>query len=500
MSDRRLPTLSLSKPEIRTGEERSIAIRQPHYLLVFLLLQALLLLCYSPVLSRTYAFCDDFYYLARSLRAPDWLSAVMREALLQGRPFDGLILDFSFLCLHRVSDLVLLRLAGIFGAACLAFVSYKLLLKADWPRVQSFCLALCLVTLPPFQVYISWAVAAPHIFSALAAYFAVRLGQTAGQRTGRLRFFTLAGAIASMFLAVGLYQPSAMFYWLFAAMIFFKRTENSARVQFFKQEARFSLMLLVVFAGACLLEMGVFESSKRYFGTAAVLPQRSHLTTHIAAKINWFINGPLVDALNFHRLQPSHKMACLIALFLAVGLFLYCKGNLYQRLMQISLAACLVPLSYLPNLAIAEDFVTYRTEAGLTALLVFYVFLASVGLAETLSKRFASPAITSLASLTAAASIVIANYNVAAFFVLPQTLELGLMKSQLAGNFGEKTKANPVLLKRDDTLAPFSRYDEFGLPSLCQPWVPEPVVFLIKQGLVDSGSPESTNGSRSGRE
>ena len=102
-----------------------------------------------------------------------------------------------------------------------------------------------------------------------------------------------------------------------------------------------------------------------------------------------------------------------------------------------------------------------------------------------------------LAVLAAGTSIVFASYDVKTFFVLPQTLELGLMNSQLAGNFGERKRITPVLLKRDDTLAPFSRYDEFGLPSLCQPWVPDPVVFLVKKGLIESRLDQNVQGSRS---
>ena len=286
-----------------------------------------------------------------------------------------------------------------------------------------------------------------------------------------------------------------MFFWVFAAIILFKPVGTSSVPERLKEQASLFAKLFAVFSSACVLELGVFEWAKRYFGTAALLPQRSHLTTHIAAKVHWFIGGPLVDALNFQRLQPSHRVAFLVAAFIAIGLLLYLKGNIYQRLLQWAAALCLIPLSYLPNLAIAEDFVTYRTEAGLTALLVFYLFIAGAGIAQTFNKPLFPAILGCFTALAAGITLILVNYNVNTFFVLPQALELALMKSQLDGDFGQQIKGSPVLLKRNDTLAPFSRYDEFGLPSLCQPWVPAPVIFLFKRGLIESHRVERGQGT-----
>lgn len=477
--------LSLSKPEIRLTQEGTTPAAKSHLGLVFAFFLALLFLCYSPVLSRQYAFADDFHYLAQSIRATGWPSDVMRQALLQGRPFDGLALDLAFLCIHRVSDLVWLRVAGIIGASCVALCSYVLLLKTGWPKVQSFCLSFCFVTIPSFQVYISWAVAASHVFPACAACLAAMLTASAQSRTGKSKVVFLISACTLMFFAIGLYQPSAMFFWLFAAILTFGTRVVKSANRDLKQHAKLFAWLLLVFGGACVLELIVFESAKHCFGTASLLPQRSHLTTHIGAKIGWFIQGPLVDALNFYKLQPSVKVACVVFSFIVIGQMLYFTGKFYERSIQVALALLLIPLSYLPNLAIAEDFVTYRTEAGLAALLIFYLFLAAVGFVQRSNAKRSPVVITTLTILAALSSLLYASYNVNTFFVQPQSLELALIKCQLTGAFGDKAKANPVMLKRDDTLAPFSRYDEFGLPSLCQPWVPDPVMFLIKQGLVE---------------
>lgn len=472
-------TTSNSQSKQEQGQRHA----QPHLWLVYIALQIILLLCYLPVLHSSYAFADDYYYLARSLRASDWLSAVMREALLQGRPFDGLAIDLSFSCLHNVADLVYLRLIGIAGATCVAFCSYHLLVKAGWQKFQSFCLSLCFVTVPAFQVFLSWSVAASHVLPAIAAYIAILCADISTRQNRPANLSSLSAAIVAMFFAVGFYQPSAMLFWLFAAILLFSNNDKAAVGN---RQPKLLITLLAVFAAASALEIGIFEWAKHYFGTASVLPQRSHFTTHFATKINWFIHGPLVDALNFSRLQPSGRLAICLLSLITLGLFFYFKGNSLKRLLQVASAASLIPLSFLPNLAISENFCTYRTQAAITPLLIFYAFLAVHGFMSLVSKSLSTRIITGLTVLAAVLSLGLASYNVSTFFVVPQTLELRLIQSQLNGDLGEKRKMSPVLLKRDDTLAPFARYDEFGLPSLCQPWVPEPFIFLLKQKLVES--------------
>lgn len=43
-------------------------------------------------------------------------------------------------------------------------------------------------------------------------------------------------------------------------------------------------------------------------------------------------------------------------------MLLYFEGGLGERLRKYSIALCLLPLTYLPNLVIVEDWSPYRTQ------------------------------------------------------------------------------------------------------------------------------------------
>ena len=49
------------------------------------------------------------------------------------------------------------------------------------------------------------------------------------------------------------------------------------------------------------------------------------------------------------------------------------------RAIRLALAAILLPLTYLPNLLVAENWSTYRTQVALTSLLWFYTAMALIG-------------------------------------------------------------------------------------------------------------------------
>jgi hypothetical protein len=461
--------------------------------LAFVLFFVLIAACYLPVLNPNYAVSDDFYHLARSMRVSDWFSSLMMVTLLQGRPLDGLLLGLGLSNFHAIGNFVALRLAGIIGAAALAFCSYLLLVKCGWQRVQAFCMAICFVTVPAFQVFVSWSIAALYVFPAFGAYYSVVLAERSLHLDRIRKWIALTAACLCLFLALSLYQPSSMFFWLFVSIFAF-----SARDKPINTKMLFAM--LTVFAVSVILDVATFDLAKHYFGTASVLPQRSHFSTDVVAKIRWFVCGPLVDALNFSRLQPSSKLAMLNFWCIAVGLLFYFRGGMVQKILNTSMALLFIPLTYLPNLAIAENFVTYRTQAALTPLLIFYAFLAYAALSQSMIKNL-SEAVATLVPITACiASLLFANYNVTTYFVIPQVLELRLMKSQLSGEFGEKRQSNPLSLTRDDTLARCVRYDEFGLPSLAQPWVPEPVTFLLRQQLNNSDLPSNPQKAQSNEE
>jgi hypothetical protein len=146
----------------------------------------------------------------------------------------------------------------------------------------------------------------------------------------------------------------------------------------------------------------------------------------------------------------------------------------------LGVATILVPLTYLPNLVVAESRASYRTLVALSALFVFYVFLALLGygraftaLSEQSRQRMLFCVLVSWAALSG----FVASHNLIGYFVEPQVTEYHLLKGQLRKIDLATVQTIYVIRSRwDDGLTSFMCYDEFGLPSSCEAWVPGPMV------------------------
>jgi hypothetical protein len=197
------------------GREESFAEWQ-----VLVSLTAVLLLCYVPVLVTPYAFSDDYALLATGLRGE--LALERATKIAQGRPIHALLLDLFFRK-GTVGNLRYVRLLGVLGIAFLAWSLYRALVRVGWSRDLSFVLAVIVCTLPPFQVYASWTVAAFFPFAALASGWALFLAERAFREQRPLRKWSFAaGAILLLLSALTLFQPAAMFFWVFAITVLFK--------------------------------------------------------------------------------------------------------------------------------------------------------------------------------------------------------------------------------------------------------------------------------------
>jgi hypothetical protein len=430
-------------------------------------------ICYAPVLSPGYAFSDDFYHLAMFVRMPNSFHELMVCSCLQGRPMLGVVLGLAMTQIHHIADFAYMRLFGIFAASAVAVCTYALMRANGWRKLPAASLSVACIAVPGFQVFAAWSVTSTFILPMLGAFLAVNIAKDLGaMATMQSRFRFLLAALAQ-FLGICIYQPTAMFFWFFASVSLFNFEPWT------KDKSRRLLNFLLVFGLASVAELVFFELAKRYLGTLGLLPGRSHLTLDIIGKLRWFVTDPLMDALNLNRLNASPRVAVVVALLISVGLLLFFRGGMHARFSQFLLAGCFVGLCYLPNLAIAENFATYRTQVAMAALIFFYCGLAITGFAQTCFRNISATVYSASLVAFCLLNLLAAHYHVQNFFVTPQILELNLLKAQLHGDFGPELQKKPQFLTREDSFAPFTRYDEFGLPSMAQTWVPEPACFLI---------------------
>ena len=213
---------------------------------------------------------------------------------------------------------------------------------------------------------------------------------------------------------------------------------------------------------------------------------RSQLVQNIPDKVIWFLKQPVVNALNLTNIDPTYTNAVFIGIFVVIGLCLYFKGAIGSCLVKLLLAGALLPLSYLPNLVVANDWPSYRTLLALGPLVALYYVLAIigfVGLFDYVSlERLKAAAIVLPLGFFAIYSGLSAAGNVATEFALPQYTEVQFLNSELQ----PVMRQHPHVIyfvnsSWTDSIAPLVRYDEFGLPSSVASWTPVPMIYLTLQ-------------------
>jgi len=464
----------MAKPLI--GREESFTGWQ-----IFVSLTAVLLLCYVPVLVTPYAFSDDYALLTTSIRgemASEW---AMKTS--QGRPTHALLLNLFF-PKSNVGELCYLRLLGVVGIIFLAWNLYRTLVRVGWSSNLSFALAVIVCTLPPFQVYASWAVTVFFPFAALASGEALSLAERAfHERRPSCKWGLVVGAVLLLLLALTIFQPAAMFFWVFAAITLFKPEASLSYVL-----RRFLWYTAIGFTGL-LLGFSVYKLGSAMYGHM-IPPLRSHLTQDIGEKALWFFRQPLTNALNLLKLSPKRWLAMSVGVFITGGLILYLQGTTKERLCKIMIALSLVPFSYLPNLVIAESWPAYRTLSALTSVIAVYAFFALWGYGRVLGRSVTAPVLTAGLGLAALTSSLLAAHNVTTYFALPQFLEIKWLRGYLAQQDLSQTRSIYVISSSwRDSIAPAVRYDEFGLPSSFPPWSSGSMVYLLLREI----NPERAN-------
>lgn len=438
---------------------------------VFIFLLVVLSLCYFSVLTTPYALSDDYISLWGVLSGHHWL---LKLDIAGGRPVLGVLVWFLLSFARDIGDLRYIRLLTVIFVALLGWRVYRTSSCDDWSWQDAGLLSVTMVTLPPFQVFVSWAANGSYTLAALSASAAFYLAEASlTARKPGYKWGLAAGSVALMVLGLTINQPGAMFFWVFAAIVLFRRDATGAYVY-----QRLLWYIALVFAGLGVA-FGVYKLGVAKYGFL-LPPARSHLTADVTGKALWFIRWPLVDALNLAWLSSSPWVAACVAATVSAGMILYFHGSIRERLWQYVGALSLIPLSYLPNLVVAEDWSAYRTQVALSSLLLVYTFFALYGYTRLLRPRIANQVFTVVLGVLALAAVLLASYNVEMCFAFPQSLELRLMRSQLASRNLARVRSIYVIgATWRDSIAPTERYDEFGLPFSAQPWAPGAAVHLL---------------------
>ncbi len=441
----------------------------------FTLLLAILSLCYISALVTSFANYDECVQLWARITGVNWTT---QTEIAYGRPIRGVLNQILLSPMSRIGDLRYLRFLSVVTIAALAWAIYRTLLRVRWNWCDAFFFSLILGALPPFQVSL-WAPTGYFPLAALSSVEAFSLAERALTES-RAKYkwsFSLASVLLEL-LAATIFQPGAMFFWIPAAIVMFRPEVKLSWL--FRQ----LIWYAGIFAAGMILAFGVYHAGLAKYGFM-VPAERTHLTRHIWDKVVWFVQRPAVDALNLISLHSNATVACGVAVVGSCGLITYFRGSIGERFSKFGIALCLIPVSYMPNLMTAENWSAYRSQVTLTSLILVYLAFACIGYLRLVRvRKGAGRVLTGALGVTALAAVLLAASNVQTCFVLPLSMELRLMRSQLtAGDLNQAHSVYVIGSTWQDSLAPEERYDEFGYPFSAAPWGPGPAAHLLLREL-----------------
>lgn len=468
---------------------RQIIKREPLYLLGYIVIS---LVIYSSTLLVSYGFLDS--YTALTEGAQGTLRSYDIQIVSYGRPIYAVLVNLTFSAMHTVSDLAFLRLAAAVSLGVLAWMFYQALRLVGIHRIYALVFPLLICTTPPYEVFVAWESCAFFLSAAILAGAALMSVDRAFNRRATKQGLLFGGAsLVLLAMAMMLYQPAAMVFCVFAAIFLLGRNQSLRSTV-----ARLGVYCSVLIIALELDYMAAKILPQMLYGTQ-IQGVRTEFASDLLAKAAWFFQEPLVNALNLWNLLPTIQIALIVGIFSLVGLFFFVPGKLIERGGKVLIAFLVLPLSYLPNLVVQESWASYRTEVALTSLVVLYAGFALLGFLSLALKvkkgpfrvRQAGPTKNLYVYLATAVLVVsmifgsvLAARNVTAYFALPQAEELSILANQL--NTTALAKASSIYVipcSWSDSISPVVRYDEFGVASCSESWVPGPMVYLLLRDL-----------------
>lgn len=444
---------------------------RPRLLRATALAGLVILAAYLPVLTARYGFYDDYHFLASVLSGDG--DVVWRQLDAAGRPLNGALLVVGFGMVDGISGLAGLRLVGVLGLVGLAVAvtAWARYLGARSTVAAGFGVSLCV--LPSAYLVASWTqlFAMPYVILAtLLSWHLVERGYEAGTRSRRLALF--AGAAAGLLLGALTYQPYTLFYASFCAVALLIRPRPLRRLVPW-------LALHLAAIGSTLL------ISLLYVRTRESPNPRSALVEDLGGKLAWYVREPLPHAFAVFPLPSSNALAIVLGSAAAAGVVLRLRRRL-PRWRDVAASALglvgLLLLSSLAMLVVAENWASYRSLYPLAALALA---LVGAGVGELLGlmrrSRMGNAAWHALLVVPLLAA-GLAHQQVSRLVVDPQAAEVVVAELQL-GSDGAPAPAAIVVVPSSytDTPAPFSLYDEFGIPSSYPEGSARAMIWLLAQ-------------------
>lgn len=442
---------------------------------------------FLPSVTVPYAFADDYSILWMTTGggpSPQFGKTIFDAATSEGRPIVGVLDQLFFSAAGTIDNLRFVRLFAVACIIVLALLLHWALVRSRIKPTVASLIAILVCSLPAFQVYSSWTTLFTVPLGAILGGSASRLVVTTVGATRRFAANRLGWATAMLLCGLLIYQPTAMFFWVFLAVALIGAAYESRRL------LPIAKIHFVVAGVALALWYLILKLSIHLVGNNAPGGHRSTLTHDVAGKVRWFLGQPLYRSLNLFDLTPSPWFAAVVVTVAAGGTLLLLRRWGVRPLPYFGLALALIPLSYLPNLVVAENWAAYRTQVSISSLIALYFSLGAIGIwltfADWIKPRVSGQALVvaerfavGVALVFVAASAFVGSRNVTTLIAEPQATELRLLRGQVAALNAGVPRIAFVETDWHGGLTNLVVYDEFGLASSVRPWAHEPSVDLI---------------------
>jgi hypothetical protein len=442
---------------------------------------------FLPVVIVPYAYADDYPILRMAVSGePDAFFGknVLDAYAVGGRPFAGLLYTWLFSAAGTIENLRFVRLFALLTIVALALLLHWALVRAGIRRTPAALIAVLVCSLPTFQVQASWAVVSLSPLAAVLAGGASVLAVAAIDGPRQLATDRWMGATAMLLAALLIYQPAAMFFWVFLAVAVVGARDDSGRA------LRQTRAHLGMGGLALALAFLVTKLAVHSVGGGAGTDARSTLTHDVPGKARWFFEQPLYRSLDLFDLTPSRRLAAAVALVTAGGILVWLLQRSSRPVAYLGIAVILVPLSYLPNLVVTENAASFRSLVALSSLIALYFCLGVVGLWLTfrdwLRHRVggrtlwaAEWAVLAFCVVFVGGSAFSAARNVSNVVAEPAMTELRMLRSQVAALPDGVTRVGFVETPYQWGMSKLATGDDFGWPTTSQSSNLEPLVLLL---------------------
>lgn len=434
-------------------------------------LVTLLLIIYSLYWIIPFGASDDYFRNWSYITDPEgFLIQQLKSSMMDGRVINGIFLGLFFRP-DNISELGYSRLLNL-GLFIIFSILLFIFLRKKFDSLQSLLICLIICTLPPFLMIFFFASLIGAFIAAIFAGIAVLLISDFHSindfRGDKIAKIMLTGLLLTG--ATHTYQPLAMLYWVFVAILLISEEQKNKIAPFLRKY----IIYLVVF----MLSMGLSLLLIRAAPMITGWPNNPRTTLlslgSLSEKLIWFFQFPLSGSINFLLLpEIPISITVIVIFFVSVGLYLWFEGSFIYRFTKMLLTLSFLPLAYFPNLVIQENSASFRTMVGLSSMWVILIAFCMVGYRNFFRNLNSSISISGRVGLITWAffAIIFAIYHSAVYLIIPAFFEHRIINyriNELPLKVGDTIFV--LMPSYQESLSPFVHWGEFGFPASATTW------------------------------